>query len=245
MKSNSAGPGRALDSRRSSATDACPSSIKAATIAGSVASGAGAPARGGAAGCSSGRSGTKSRDRRWPATRRRSAGRTCRTRPQPRRGSGRCQVASDVDEQPPPAACIGRGGGELAQRRSPAASWGRSSSAGDRRRRRRGSRRSPAAGIGKQRGDRPALDDVEVVIGQAPLDVLRAAEVRLDLPRPSCASRTTCGIRQRRPCSANAARPAIDRRRPHLVDVRIHAAGDQRLSQPEAGLHARQPSGWR
>jgi hypothetical protein len=32
------------------------------------------------------------------------------------------------------------------------------------------------------RGDGPALDDVEVVVHQAPLDVPRAAEVRLDPP---------------------------------------------------------------
>ena len=34
----------------------------------------------------------------------------------------------------------------------------------------------------EQRGDRPALDDLELVVDQAPLDVLRAAEVRLDPP---------------------------------------------------------------
>ena len=37
-------------------------------------------------------------------------------------------------------------------------------------------------GNGEQRGDGPALDDVEVAIGQAPLDVLRASEVRFDPP---------------------------------------------------------------
>ena len=35
---------------------------------------------------------------------------------------------------------------------------------------------------GEQRGDRPALDDVEIIVDEAPLDVLRAAEVRLDPP---------------------------------------------------------------
>ena len=35
---------------------------------------------------------------------------------------------------------------------------------------------------GEQRGDRPALDDVEVLADQAPFDVLRAAEVRFDPP---------------------------------------------------------------
>jgi hypothetical protein len=33
---------------------------------------------------------------------------------------------------------------------------------------------------GEQRGDRPALDDLEAVVDQAPLDVLGTAEVRLD-----------------------------------------------------------------
>ncbi len=37
-------------------------------------------------------------------------------------------------------------------------------------------------GDGEQRGDRPALDDLEPVVGQAPFDVLGAAEVRLDPP---------------------------------------------------------------
>ena len=34
----------------------------------------------------------------------------------------------------------------------------------------------------EQRGDRPALDDLELIVGQAPLDVLGLAEVRLDPP---------------------------------------------------------------
>jgi hypothetical protein len=37
-------------------------------------------------------------------------------------------------------------------------------------------------GNGEQCGDRPALDDVEVVIDQAPFDVLRASEVRFYPP---------------------------------------------------------------
>src|SRR4029450_6028123 len=34
----------------------------------------------------------------------------------------------------------------------------------------------------KQRCDRSTLDDLEVVVDQAPLDILRSAEVRFDLP---------------------------------------------------------------
>jgi hypothetical protein len=42
----------------------------------------------------------------------------------------------------------------------------------------------PVAGLGdgEQRGDRPALDDLEAVVDQAPFDVLGAAEVRFDPP---------------------------------------------------------------
>ena len=34
----------------------------------------------------------------------------------------------------------------------------------------------------EQRRDRPALDDLEAVVGQAPFDVLGAAEMRFDPP---------------------------------------------------------------
>ncbi len=37
-------------------------------------------------------------------------------------------------------------------------------------------------GDGEQCGDRPALDDLEAVVDQAPFDVLGAAEVRFDPP---------------------------------------------------------------
>jgi hypothetical protein len=37
-------------------------------------------------------------------------------------------------------------------------------------------------GDGEQRSDRPALEDVKGFAGQTPLDILRAAEVRLDPP---------------------------------------------------------------
>ena len=35
---------------------------------------------------------------------------------------------------------------------------------------------------GEQRRDRPALDDLEAIVDQAPFDVLGAAEVRFDPP---------------------------------------------------------------
>ena len=37
-------------------------------------------------------------------------------------------------------------------------------------------------GDGEQRGDRPALDDLEAIADQAPFDVLGAGEVRFDPP---------------------------------------------------------------
>ena len=37
-------------------------------------------------------------------------------------------------------------------------------------------------GDGEQRGDRPALDDLEAIVDQAPFDVLGAAEVRFYPP---------------------------------------------------------------
>ena len=43
-------------------------------------------------------------------------------------------------------------------------------------------RRVVDGGDGEQRGDRPALDDDEVVVDQAPFDVLGRAEVRFDAP---------------------------------------------------------------
>ena len=64
----------------------------------------------------------------------------------------------------------------------------------------------PVAGRrdGEQRGDRPALDDLEAVVDQAPFDVLgrpKCASIR----RPSCASAHDLRIRQRRlPCRAGS-----------------------------------------
>ena len=51
----------------------------------------------------------------------------------------------------------------------------------------------PVADVGdrEQRGDRPALDDVEVIVDQAPFDVLRGPKCD-SICRPSCTSRTTC-----------------------------------------------------
>ncbi len=112
-------------------------------------------------------------------------------------------------------------------------------------------------GHGEQRGDRPTLDDPEVVVHQAPLDVLRAAEVRLDPPAEPHEPQDLL-VRQRRalppprvdlhlPRAAagqgpEGARLGGDRLGddpvvPHGEDVRVHQAGDQGLAEPEAGVH--------
>ena len=121
----------------------------------------------------------------------------------------------------------------------------------------------PVAGLGdgEQRGDRPALDDLEAVVDQAPFDVLGAAEVRFD-PPAELREPHDLRIRQRRlllPLRVDRLflRPA--RRRgvdgellgadrlgddlavAHLVDVRVHQAGDQGLTEAEAGLHGGDP----
>ncbi len=112
-------------------------------------------------------------------------------------------------------------------------------------------------GDGEQRGDRPALDDLEVIVDQAPFDVLGAAKERFDPPaqlrelhdlalrqrwlllplrldrlflRPAC-GRGVDG----KPLGGN--RLGDDLAVPHPVDVRVHQAGDQGLAEAEAGLH--------
>ena len=112
-------------------------------------------------------------------------------------------------------------------------------------------------GDGEQRGDRPALDDLEVVVDQAPLDVLGAAEVRFD-PPAQLREPYDLRLRQRRlllpvrldrvflrPACRRSVdgkllggdRPGDDIAVPHLVDVGVHQAGDEGLAEAEAGLH--------
>ena len=109
----------------------------------------------------------------------------------------------------------------------------------------------------EQRGDRPALDDLEVVVDQAPFDVLGAAEVRFD-PPAQLREPHDLRVRQRRLLLPRRLdrlflRPACrrgvdgellggdrlgdDLAVAHLVDVRVHQAGDQGLAEAEAGLH--------
>ena len=110
---------------------------------------------------------------------------------------------------------------------------------------------------GEQRGDRPALDDLEAVIDQAPFDVLGEAEVRFDPPSQLREShdlrirqcRLFLPLRVDRHFLRPACRRGVDGKLlggdclgndlavPHLVDVRVHPAGDQGLAEAEAGLH--------
>ena len=117
--------------------------------------------------------------------------------------------------------------------------------------------RSPTVGDGEQRGDRPALDDLEVVVDQAPFDVLGAAEVRFD-PPAQLREPHDLRVRQRwlllprrldRLLLRSACRRGVDGTLlggdrlgddfavAHLVDVGVHQAGDQGLAEAEAGLH--------
>ncbi len=112
-------------------------------------------------------------------------------------------------------------------------------------------------GDGEQGGDRPALDDVEVVAHQAPFDVLGPAEVRLDVPAQPYQPQDL-GVGQRR----LRLPPGLDRRVldaafarrqdrtglggdrraddlvvAHRVDVPGDQPGDERLAEPPPGLH--------
>ena len=112
-------------------------------------------------------------------------------------------------------------------------------------------------GDGEQRGDRPALDELEAIVDQAPFDVLGTAEVRFD-PPAQLGEPHDLRIRQRwlllplrldRQFLRPACRRGVDGKLlggnrlgddlavPHLVDVRVHHAGDQGLTEAEAGLH--------
>ena len=110
---------------------------------------------------------------------------------------------------------------------------------------------------GEQRGDRPALDDLEAAIDQAPFDVLGAAEVRLDPPaqlrEPHDLRVGQCSLvpalRLDRHFPRSASRRGVDGELfgaqglgddfvvTHLVDVRVHPTRDQGLAETEARLH--------
>ena len=110
---------------------------------------------------------------------------------------------------------------------------------------------------GEQRGDRPALNDLETVIDQAPFDVLGAAEVRLDPPAQPrqlhdlrvCQRRLLLLRRLDRLFLCSTCRRGVDGTLlggdrlgddvvvAHLVDVGVHPAGDQGLAEAEDGLH--------
>ena len=111
---------------------------------------------------------------------------------------------------------------------------------------------------GEQRGDRPALDDLEPIVEQAPFDVLGVAEVRFDPPAQLRElhdlrigqGRLFLALRLDRQFLCPAPRQGVDGELlggdrlgddltvTDLVDVRVDKAGDQSLAQAEAGLHA-------
>src|SRR6266550_3126036 len=112
-------------------------------------------------------------------------------------------------------------------------------------------------GDGEQRGDRPALDDLEFIIDQAPFDVLGVAEVRFDPPSqlreshdlrirqcwlllPLRVDRFFLGPACRRGADGKLLggdHRGDDLAVPHLVHVGVHQAGDQGLAEAEGGLH--------
>ena len=116
-------------------------------------------------------------------------------------------------------------------------------------------------GDGEQRGDRAALHDVKAVMVQAPFDVLGLAEVGLDPPTEP-RQIDDLGVGQRRlplPLrpDRHLVRPTSWRRddgdplggdrlghdvvAAHGVDVWARQAGDERLTEAEAGLHGAEP----
>ena len=182
MKSSSAGPDFAAMSRFSAAMEAWLRSISSVTMAGSVSIGAGALSAGVPAGSSSGRAGMKSpRSRMVRSASPISGSDLPRAFSRPARLAGEPSSWVTSTNSRPPASAIGRRGRQLPQREP------------------QGLHRVghhllmadgdvdvvaliAGRGDGEQRGDRPALDDLELVVGQAPLDVLGVAEVRLDPP---------------------------------------------------------------
>ena len=78
-----------------------------------------------------------------------------------------------------------------------------------------------ALGDGEQRGDRPALDDLELVVGEAPLDVLRAAEARLD---PAAELHELDGLRIRQRGLLAGELLADDLAVPHRVAIGVDLA---------------------
>ena len=257
MKSSSADPDFVWMSRFKAATEAWLRPISSVTMAGSVSIGSGASAGGAAPGPSSGSEGMKS-----PRSRMVSSASPISGSDFPRASRTAARLAGEArrlvtsTNSLPPASYMGAG---VISRNSgePQGFHGVRhhllvtdgdvdvvlSVAG--------------RGDGEQRRDRPALDDLEAIVDQAPFDVLRAAEVRFDPPAQLRESHDL-RIRQRRlllPLRLDrlflraACRRGIDGKPlggdrlgddlavPHLVDVRVHQAGDQGLAEAEAGLH--------
>ncbi len=94
----------------------------------------------------------------------------------------------------------------------------------------------PVAGRGdrEQRRDRPALDDLEAIVNQAPFDVLGRAEVRFD---PPAQLRETQHLRIRQRSPLLPLRSGDDLAVSHLIDVRVHQPGNQSLAETEAALY--------
>ena len=182
MKSSSADPDFVRMSRFRAAIEAWVRPISSVTMAGSVSIGAGAPPAGGPPGPSSGSDGMKSPRSRMVCSASPISGSDLRQGLQEACAARRrSQALGDVDEQPP-AGLVHRRERRQLEQGEPQGLHGVGhhllmtdgdvdvvlSVVG--------------RGDGEQRGDRSALDDLEVVVDQAPFDVLRAAEMRFDPP---------------------------------------------------------------
>ena len=183
MKSSSAGPDFVRMSRFRAATDAWLRSISSVTMAGSVSIGAGAPA-----GAAAPRGALVRERRDEVAAVEDGLQRVPDQRiglPEQLQEAGaarrRRQALGDVDEQPPAGLVHRRRGRQL-----PDGEPERLHGVGHHLLVTDGDVDVVLAvvgrGDGEQRRDRPALDDLEAVVDQAPFDVLRAAEVRFDPP---------------------------------------------------------------
>ena len=169
-------------SRFNVAMEAWLRSISSVTMAGSVSIGAGALPGGGPPGPSSGRAGMKSPRSRMVCSASPSSGSDLpATSRRPARLAGEPSAWVTSTNSLPPASAIGRGGRQL-PKGEPQGLHG----VGHHLLMTDGDVDVVALiagrGDGEQRGDRPALDNLEPIVDQAPFDVLGVAEVRFDPP---------------------------------------------------------------
>ncbi len=229
--------------------------IRSATIAGSVSIGAGAAPAGAAPGLASGSVGMKSARSRMVCSACAVSGSPLHHLQETGAARRRSQLLGDLDEQSPAGLRHRPRGRQL-----PHGEPERLHRLGHHLRMTDGDVHVVLSvrGLGdrEQRRDRPALDDPEVALGQAPFDVLRGVEVGLDQTTDlhdrhglRVGERRLLLLRRRdrqffgpgHRCGEDRTLLGGDRARDdlavaHLEGVRVHQAGDQRLTEAEARL---------